>query len=72
MKTAPLEKVKIFSSGKALFLGENGLEHVRYIYNKTYKHCKYHRLTQRNKIQNIMNVSSYFHGHTKPPTNNQD
>ena len=49
-----LEKGKIISSEKALFLGENGLALVRYVYTETYKYRNAPGFTQLSEVQNIV------------------
>lgn len=49
-----LEKGKIISSEKALFLGENGLELVKHIYNETYKYRNAPGFPQMSEVQNIV------------------
>lgn len=49
-----LEKGKIISSEKALFLGENGLELVKYVYAETYKYRYAPGFTQLSEVQNIV------------------
>lgn len=49
-----LEKGKIISSEKALFLGENGLELVKYVYNETYKYRHAPGFPQMSEVQNIV------------------
>ncbi len=49
-----LEKEKIISSDKALFLGENGLELVKYIYAETYKYRNAPGFPQMSEVQNIV------------------
>jgi hypothetical protein len=71
MKAALLEKVKIFFSGKALFLRGICLEPLRYFYNKTYMYRNTPGFTQLSKEQRAMNAISNFHGYTKPLTNRQ-
>jgi len=49
-----LEKGKIISSEKALFLGENGLELVKHIYTETYRYRNAPGFTQMTEVQNIV------------------
>lgn len=49
-----LEKGKIISSEKALFLGENGLELVRYVYAETYRYRNAPGFPQMSEVQNIV------------------
>ena len=60
-----LEKGKIISSEKALFLGENGLELVRYIYTETYKYRHAPGFTQLSEVQNIVDEIAALCRHTE-------
>lgn len=60
-----LEKGKIISSEKALFLGENGLELVRYVYAETYKYRHAPGFTQLSEVQNIVDEIAALCRHTE-------
>jgi hypothetical protein len=60
-----LEKGKIISSDKALFLGENGLELVRYVYTETYKYRHAPGFTQLSEVQNIVDEIAALCRHTE-------
>jgi len=60
-----LEKGKIISSEKALFLGENGLELVRYVYTETYKYRHAPGFTQLSEVQNIVDEIAALCRHTE-------
>ena len=60
-----LEKGKIISSEKALFLGENGLELVRYVYTETYKNRHAPGFTQLSEVQNIVDEIAALCRHTE-------
>jgi hypothetical protein len=60
-----LEKGKIISSEKALFLGENGLELVRYVYNETYKYRNASGFPQASEVQNIVDEIAALCRHTE-------
>lgn len=60
-----LEKGKIISSEKALFLGENGLELVRYVYSETYKYRHAPGFTQLSEVQNIVDEIAALCRHTE-------
>lgn len=49
-----LDKSKSISSDKALFLGENGLELVKHIYNQTYVYRNAPGFPQMSEVQNIV------------------
>jgi hypothetical protein len=49
-----LDKSKSISSGKALFLGENGLELVKYVYNQTNIYRNSPGFPQMSEVQNIV------------------
>jgi hypothetical protein len=49
-----LDKSKSISSQKALFLGENGLELVKYVYNQTYIYRNAPGFPQMSEVQNIV------------------
>jgi hypothetical protein len=49
-----LDKSKSISSGKALFLGENGLELVKYVYNQTNIYRNAPGFPQMSEVQNIV------------------
>ena len=60
-----LEKGKIISSEKALFLGENGLQLVRYVYAETYKYRHAPGFTQLSEVQNIVDEIAALCRHTE-------
>lgn len=60
-----LEKGKIISSEKALFLGENGLALVRYVYTETYKYRNAPGFTQLSEVQNIVDEIAALCRHTE-------
>jgi len=60
-----LEKGKIISSEKALFLGENGLELVRYVYTQTYAYRNAFGFTQLSEVQNIVDEIAALCRHTE-------
>jgi len=60
-----LEKGKIISSEKALFLGENGLELVKYVYAETYKYRYAPGFTQLSEVQNIVDEIAALCRHTE-------
>lgn len=60
-----LEKGKIISSEKALFLGENGLALVRYVYSETYKYRNAPGFTQLSEVQNIVDEIAALCRHTE-------
>lgn len=59
------EKGKIISSEKALFLGENGLELVKYVYAETYKYRYAPGFTQVSEVQNIVDEIAALCRHTE-------
>ena len=59
------EKGKIISSEKALFLGENGLELVKYIYTETYRCRNAPGFTQMSEVQNIVDEIAALCRHTE-------
>ena len=60
-----LEKGKIISSEKALFLGENGLELVKYVYTQTYIYRNAPGFTQLSEVQNIVDEIAALCRHTE-------
>jgi hypothetical protein len=60
-----LEKGKIISSEKALFLGENGLELVKYVYTQTYIYRNSPGFTQLSEVQNIVDEIAALCRHTE-------
>ena len=64
-----LEKGKIISSEKALFLGENGLELVKYVYTQTYIYRNAPGFTQLSEVQNIVDEIAALCRHTEFPIN---
>jgi hypothetical protein len=60
-----LEKGKIISSEKALFLGENGLELVKHIYTETYRYRNAPGFTQMTEVQNIVDEIAALCRHTE-------
>jgi hypothetical protein len=60
-----LEKGKIISSEKALFLGENGLELVKYVYTQTYVYRKAPGFPQASEVQNIVDEIAALCRHTE-------
>lgn len=60
-----LEKGKIISSDKALFLGENGLELVKYVYTQTYVYRNAPGFTQLSEVQNIVDEIAALCRHTE-------
>jgi hypothetical protein len=60
-----LEKGKIISSEKALFLGENGLELVKYVYTQTYAYRNAPGFTQLSEVQNIVDEIAALCRHTE-------
>ncbi len=60
-----LEKGKIISSEKALFLGENGLELVKYVYAETYRYRYGPGFTQVSEVQNIVDEIAALCRHTE-------
>ena len=60
-----LEKGKIISSEKALFLGENGLELVRYVYAETEANRKAPGFPQASEVQNIVDEIAALCRHTE-------
>lgn len=60
-----LEKGKIISSDKALFMGANGLELVRYVYTETYKYRHAPGFTQLSEVQNIVDEIAALCRHTE-------
>ena len=60
-----LEKGKIISSEKALFLGESGLGLVRYVYNETYKYRNAPGFPQASEVQNIVDEIAALCRHTE-------
>ena len=60
-----LEKGKIISSEKALFLGENGLELVRHVYAETYRYRNAPGFTQMSEVQNIVDEIAALCHHTE-------
>jgi hypothetical protein len=60
-----LEKGKIISSEKALFLGENGLELVKYVYTQTYVYRNAPGFTQLSEVQNIVDEIAALCRHTE-------
>ena len=59
------EKGKIISSEKALFLGKNGLELVKYVYAETYKYRYAPGFTQVSEVQNIVDEIAALCRHTE-------
>jgi len=59
------EKGKIISSEKALFLGENGLELVKYVYAETYRYRYAPGFTQVSEVQNIVDEIAALCRHTE-------
>jgi len=60
-----LEKGKIISSEKALFLGENGLELVKYVYTQTYVYRNAPGFPQMTEVQNIVDEIAALCRHTE-------
>jgi len=60
-----LEKGKIISSEKALFLGENGLELVKYVYTQTYVYRNSPGFPQVSEVQNIVDEIAALCRHTE-------
>lgn len=60
-----LEKGKIIFSEKALFLGENGLELVKYVYTQTYAYRNAPGFTQLSEVQNIVDEIAALCRHTE-------
>lgn len=60
-----LEKGKKISSEKALFLGENGLELVKYVYTQTYVYRNAPGFTQLSEVQNIVDEIAALCRHTE-------
>ncbi len=60
-----LEKGKIISSEKALFLGENGLELVKHVYAETYRYRYAPGFTQATEVQNIVDEIAALCRHTE-------
>ena len=60
-----LEKGKIISSEKALFLGENGLAVVRYVYAETEANRKAPGFPQASEVQNIVDEIAALCRHTE-------
>ena len=56
---------KIIFAEKALFLGENGLELVRYVYNETYKYRNASGFPQASEVQNIVDEIAALCRHTE-------
>ena len=65
VETTLLEKGKIISSEKALFLGENGLELVKYVYTQTYIYRNAPGFTQLSEVQNIVDEIAALCRHTE-------
>jgi len=59
------EKGKIISSEKALFLGENGLALVRYVYAETEANRKAPGFPQASEVQNIVDEIAALCRHTE-------
>jgi len=60
-----LQKGKIISSEKALFLGENGLELVKYVYAETEANRKAPGFPQASEVQNIVDEIAALCRHTE-------
>ncbi|MFN7318282.1 MAG: DUF5856 family protein [bacterium] len=60
-----IEKGKIISSEKALFLGENGLELVKHVYAETYRYRYAPGFTQATEVQNIVDEIAALCRHTE-------
>jgi hypothetical protein len=60
-----LEKGKIISSEKALFLGENGLALVKYVYAETEANRKAPGFPQASEVQNIVDEIAALCRHTE-------
>jgi len=60
-----LEKGKIISSEKALFLGENGLGLVKYVYAETEANRKAPGFPQASEVQNIVDEIAALCRHTE-------
>ena len=60
-----LEKGKIISSQKALFLGENGLALVKYVYAETEANRKAPGFPQASEVQNIVDEIAALCRHTE-------